>query len=138
MRTLFFIVGLSYCVCLLTSCATPKSNFAPVSASDTSNSDISIGSYDKEMVNCITRRWEDLLKKHRYNYDRQGVVVIEFREHQNGNVSNFHTKQNDVGVLLGLLCEESIQQCAPFSPWSPDMVRMIGTDYRQITFTFNY
>ena len=48
------------------------------------------------------------------------------------------TLENTVGELLGYLCQEAIEEAAPFAKWPPDMVRMIGANYREITFTFYY
>jgi hypothetical protein len=48
------------------------------------------------------------------------------------------TLENNVGEVLGYLCQESVEEAAPFAKWPPDMVRMIGQNYRDITFTFYY
>lgn len=138
MKTTFFLVGLSLCAYCLSGCVEPKPISATVSTNSTTIAPAPFLSYDKEMVNDIDSKWEQLLKKHRYGGDRHGKVVIQFREHSDGTVSNFNTKQNDVGDFLGYLCKESILERAPFSPWPPDMGRMIGKDYREITFTFSY
>jgi hypothetical protein len=45
---------------------------------------------------------------------------------------------NTVGELLGYLCQEAIEEAAPFAKWPPDMVRLFGTNSRPVTFTFDY
>jgi hypothetical protein len=45
---------------------------------------------------------------------------------------------NQAGTVPALACERAIKNCSPFAPCPPDMVRMVGEHYREITFTFNY
>jgi hypothetical protein len=45
---------------------------------------------------------------------------------------------NDTGTTLGYVCEEAVQESAPFAKWPADMKRMIGANFREITFTFYY
>jgi hypothetical protein len=44
---------------------------------------------------------------------------------------------NNVGEVLGLLCQKAVLDPAPFAAWPSDMRRMLG-DSRQIRFTFYY
>jgi hypothetical protein len=46
--------------------------------------------------------------------------------------------QNTVDLTLALLCESAIRDSAPFAAWPADMRRMIGADFREVTFTFFY
>jgi hypothetical protein len=40
--------------------------------------------------------------------------------------------------LLGHVCENAINDPAPFAKWSDEMRRLVGQNYREITFTFYY
>jgi hypothetical protein len=46
--------------------------------------------------------------------------------------------QNTVDLALGLVCQSAIKDPAPFAPWPGDMKRLVGADYREVTFTFYY
>ena len=63
---------------------------------------------------------------------------MRFKLKSDGTVIEMETLENTVGELLGYLCQEAIEEAAPFAKWPPDMVRMIGANYREVTFTFYY
>lgn len=96
------------------------------------------GDYDGAIVEAVSQRWYDLLDNHRYAQDRSGKVSLRFKLKSDGTIIEMQTLENNVGELLGYLCQEAIEEAAPFAKWPPDMVRMIGTNYREITFTFYY
>ena len=96
------------------------------------------GDYDRELIEAVQQRWDDLLDNHRYAEDRDGKVILRFKLKPDGTVIEMQTLDNNVGEVLGYLCQEAIEEAAPFAKWPPDMVRMIGTNYRDITFTFYY
>lgn len=96
------------------------------------------GEYDRAIIEAVTQRWYDLLDQHRYADDRTGKVTLRFKLLSDGTVIEMQTEDNTVGDFLGYLCQESIEQAAPFGKWPPDMVRMIGANSRDITFTFYY
>jgi hypothetical protein len=94
--------------------------------------------YDSALVDAITKRWYDNLKALNFKPDKKGAVVVRFHLHTDGTVSNVEMLGNQAGTVPALACERAIKNCSPFAPWPPDMVRMVGEDYREITFTFNY
>lgn len=96
------------------------------------------GDYDRAIIEAVTQRWYDLLDQHRYADDRTGKVTLQFKLRSDGTVIEMHTLDNTVGDLLSYLCQESIEEAAPFAKWPPDMVRMVGENYREVTFTFYY
>lgn len=139
------------CLCLLAGCVTrnaspaaPASNPVPAAAASTNTVALEIPKndpryrYDAEVVNAINQRWNDLLSKSAFRTDRTGKVVIEFRLRSNGSVGNFKIVENSAGILLGYVCKKAITDVAPFKSWPPEMVKGIGADYREITFTFYY
>jgi outer membrane biosynthesis protein TonB len=96
------------------------------------------GDYDRRIVDAIRSRWYDLLDSQQFALDRTGRATVYFRLNPDGSVTELKITVNTVGELLGYICQEAIQQAAPFGAWSTDMRRMIGTNYREITFTFYY
>ena len=94
--------------------------------------------YDNHMVNSITRRWNNLLNSKQFPYRRSGKVVVRFHLHATGAVSDVVVLHTDMDMLQGVVCEKAIQHSAPFGPWPPDMEKIVGKEYREITFTFYY
>ena len=96
------------------------------------------GEYDSAIVAAVTQHWYDLLDSSKFAMDRTGRVTLQFRLYADGRVVEMKTTENNVGPLLGYVCQEAVEQSAPFAKWPPDMVRMIGNNYRDITFSFYY
>ena len=96
------------------------------------------GDYDRAIIEAVQQRWYDLLDNHRYAQDRSGKVSLHFKLKYDGTIIEMQTVENNVGQMLGYLCQEAIEEAAPFAKWPPDMVAIIGSNYREITFTFYY
>jgi outer membrane biosynthesis protein TonB len=96
------------------------------------------GAYDSAIIEAVTQRWYDLLDSHHYADDRTGKVTLRFKLMSDGSVIEVKTLDNSVGDLLSYLCQEAIEEAAPFAKWPPDMVRKIDQNYRELTFTFYY
>jgi outer membrane biosynthesis protein TonB len=96
------------------------------------------GDYDRRIVDAIRSRWDDILYSQKFAMDRTGKVTVTFHLNPDGSVTEARIYNNTVGDLLGYVCQAAIEQAAPFGAWSPEMRRLIGTNYREITFTFYY
>ena len=102
------------------------------------------GAYDRAIVEAVQQRWYDLLDSQKFALDRTGKVTVEFHLNPDGTVTEskiVHLEGDQgtrVGELLEYVCQEAIEQAAPFGKWPPDMLRMVGANYRKITFTFYY
>jgi hypothetical protein len=95
------------------------------------------GAYDAAIIHAIQQRWYDILDESTI-LSRSGKVVIEFRIHFDGRVTDLRVIDQDVGELLSLFCRRAISDPAPFAPWPSDMRRMVGKDFRDVRFTFYY
>ena len=96
------------------------------------------GEYDSEFVDAVTYRWYSLLESQQFALDRTGKVTVQFHLNYDGTVTEMEVLQNTVGDLLGYVCQKAINDPAPFKPWPEDMRRLVGANYREITFTFYY
>ncbi len=96
------------------------------------------GNYDRAIVEAISQRWYDLLDSQKFADSRTGKVTVSFHLNADGSITELKISDNTVGDLLGYVCQEAIQQAAPFGPWPSDMRRMVGANFREITFTFYY
>lgn len=99
-----------------------------------------VGDYLQEMVAAVDSRWNDLLKDR--TVSDYGKVVLKFRLHPDGRVTDFKLMKNEVSAFAEALCERAIQDPAPYRKWPPDMLRELGDsvqgDGYEIIFTFYY
>jgi len=94
------------------------------------------GDYDREFIDAVQTRWFQLLEGR--SPEGPGKVVVSFRMHPDGRITNLSVVHNEMSDLLGLICQQAIFDPAPYRPWPEDMRRDIGKEYRDITFTFYY
>ena len=97
-----------------------------------------VGRYDAEFVDAVTTRWYSLLDSQQFALDRTGKVTLQFRLNYDGTITDMAVVQNTVGDVLGYVCQNAINDPAPYKPWPEEMRREIGKNYREITFTFYY
>jgi hypothetical protein len=96
------------------------------------------GDYDRAIVEAVTQHWYDLLDSRQFAQDRTGEVILKFKLKFDGSVEDVVVLENTVGEMLSYVCQQAIQEAAPFAQWPADMRRMIGANYREVTFTFYY
>ncbi len=95
-----------------------------------------LGDYVAELVEAVKERWFKELEE--VSATTPGRVVIQFRLHSNGRVSNAKVAESDVGELLSLICQKAIQDPSPYKPWPKELRREMNADYRDVSFTFHY
>jgi outer membrane biosynthesis protein TonB len=96
------------------------------------------GAYDGAFIAAVTQRWYDLLDSRQFSMDRSGKVTLQFHLNYDGSIADMKVLDNTVGDVLGYVCQKAVTDPAPFSPWPTEMRRLIGENYREITFTFYY
>ena len=96
------------------------------------------GNYDKQIVDAVTDRWYAMLDSGHFAQDRTGKVVVRFKLKYDGSILEMTTLENTVGISLTYVCRQAIAEAAPFSRWPDDMRRMIGANFREVSFTFYY
>lgn len=96
------------------------------------------GAYDSAIIYAVQNRWYYLLESGGFARDRSGKVLLEFKLHYDGRVTELKVIENSVDELLCLLCQKAILDPAPFERWPTDLRRLVGADFRVVTFTFYY
>lgn len=96
------------------------------------------GSYDAAVVAAVQSRWYNLLEDRKYALEKTGRVVLEFRLHYDGRITDVKPVETDVGDFWSLICQKAVEDPAPYARWSPEMRREIGRDFRDVRFTFYY
>ena len=95
------------------------------------------GAYDAEFIAAVERAWHNLIENNQIS-QRSGRVVVEFKLNADGRITNMRVDGNEVGEILGMLCQRAVQDPAPYPRWPADMRRVIGSTTRDIRFTFFY
>ncbi len=96
------------------------------------------GNYDKQIVDAVQDKWYAMLDSGHFAQDRTGKVVVRFKLKYDGTILEMSTLENTVGISLTYVCRQAIAEAAPFSKWPDDMRRMIGANFREVSFTFYY
>ena len=91
--------------------------------------------YDSKVIHAIQQHWYELLGDAAVE---SGKVVIEFRLHADGHVSNLQVIHSTAGEKFALICQKAVMESAPFASWSQDMRQAIASEYRDVRFTFYY
>jgi hypothetical protein len=97
-----------------------------------------VGAYDAAVVAAVQQRWYDLLDERKYASDGSGKVVLEFRLNYDGRISDMKTTETDVSALLTSLCQLAVLDPSPYARWPDDMRRLVGSNSREVRFTFYY
>jgi len=98
----------------------------------------SFGDYDRAIIEAVTDHWYALLDSRHFAQDRTGKVIVRFKLRYDGSISEMSTLENTVGETLNYVCQEAIEESAPFAAWPSDMRRQIADNYREISFVFYY
>lgn len=95
------------------------------------------GDYDERFIETVSHNWWNLLDSRQFSADQTGKVVLLFRLNYDGSISQMRIAQNNVGDLLGYVCEKAVLDGAPYERWTEDMRLKLG-DYADVEFTFDY
>lgn len=96
------------------------------------------GQYDYFFIQAVKERWLTLLDERNNVLEGRGHVVLHFKLHYDGRITEMNVDQSTVSDTLGIICQKAVLDPAPFDKWSKEMRLMIGKDFREITFTFYY
>jgi hypothetical protein len=96
------------------------------------------GAYDAMFIEAVQSRWFNILDERDFVGNQGGRVVVEFRLHQDGRITDLTVVEAGVTELLSWFCQRAILDPAPYLPFPSDLRRMMHNDYREIRFTFYY
>jgi len=96
------------------------------------------GQYEQQMLEAIVYQWHMLANRLTFSsQDINSVVVLSFNLDKAGNVSNVTIETSTASSMATLICKDAVQSRAPYGPWPPDMIKILG-DQQHIRFTFHY
>ena len=95
------------------------------------------GAYDAAIIAAIQNRWYMLIDGQPLTH-ASGKVVLRFHLNYDGSVTEMTVLETTVSGLLAAMCQRAVIDPAPYGVWPADMRRMIGANFRDVTFTFYY
>jgi TonB family protein len=121
---------------LMASCVSQSQN--SVSAPNSSQVHITgVSKYDYQFVNMVSSNWYQLLKDGKYNSE-VGRVIVKFRLHSDGSVSDVRVKSSDVNGQLTDLCKKAVSIGAPYPTWPDDVFTTVKASWCEVQFKFDY
>jgi outer membrane biosynthesis protein TonB len=98
----------------------------------------SFGAYDEAFIEAVQQHWYDLIDAQNWTEMHTGRVVLQFNLNYDGRITDMKVIDSDVDDLMSYLCQRAVLDPAPFAKWPSDMRRIIGSDQREVRFTFFY
>jgi outer membrane biosynthesis protein TonB len=95
------------------------------------------GDYAQRMMEAIQSSWWDIIDRMRLESAVRGTVVVRFKLHRDGSITDATILFENVPRLMALACKDAVQSPAPFDAWRADMVALFGTS-DDVTITFHY
>lgn len=95
------------------------------------------GDYAQRMLEAVQASWWRLLDRMSVPEFAAGSVVIRFRLHPDGTVTDATIVSSTVPTLAALACKDAVTLPAPFDPWRPEMAALLGGE-EWVTITFHY
>lgn len=96
------------------------------------------GTYDGAFIAAVQARWFSLIDQRRLVRSEAGKVVLDFRLHHDGRITDLQVVEATVSDTLAWMCERAILDPAPYAAFPSDLRRMLREDYRDVRFTFYY
>jgi TonB family protein len=95
------------------------------------------GDYAQRFLEAVQSSWWLLLSRSNAQDFSAGTVVIRFRLHPDGTVTDATIVSSSVSTLAALACQDAITLPAPYDAWRPEMLALLG-DAEWVTLTFIY
>ena len=147
LRPITFMAAIA---CALALCAGCESiDIPPVSRDDAagqrgpgfeSSGNSTIDAYDLIVYDRIERKWNDLLDAlSSLSQDYvSGKVKVTLRIHPTGRITDIKIVERTVSYRQTVACAQSMKNARDIPPWPPEVRKLIGRDYQDLTVTFYY
>ena len=95
------------------------------------------GDYTQRMLEAIQSTWWSILERSRFEGVTRGSVIVRFRLHRDGTVTDAQILGSEVTRVMSLACKDAVMAPAPYDIWRADMVAMYG-ESDTVTINFIY
>ena len=95
------------------------------------------GDYTQRMMEAIQSSWWSIIERSRFEGLSRGNVIVRFRLHRDGTVTDAQVLGTEVTRVMTLACKDAVMAPAPYDIWRADMVAMYG-ESDTVTINFLY
>jgi outer membrane biosynthesis protein TonB len=95
------------------------------------------GDYTQRMMEAIQSSWWSIIERSRFESVTRGNVIVRFRLHRDGTVTDARVLSTEVTRVMTLACKDAVMAPAPYDIWRADMVAMFG-ESDTVTINFLY
>ena len=95
------------------------------------------GDYTQRMMEAIQSSWWSIIERSRFESVSRGNVIVRFRLHRDGTVTDAKVLGTEVTRVMTLACKDAVMAPAPYDIWRADMVAMYG-ESDTVTINFIY
>ena len=95
------------------------------------------GDYTQRMMEAIQSSWWSIIERSRFEGVSRGNVIVRFRLHRDGTVTDTEVLGTEVTRVMTLACKDAVMAPAPYDIWRADMVAMYG-ESDTVTINFIY
>ena len=95
------------------------------------------GDYTQRMMEAIQSSWWSIIERSRFEGVTRGNVIVRFRLHRDGTVTDAQVLGSEVTRVMTLACKDAVMAPAPYDIWRADMVAMYG-ESDTVTINFIY
>ena len=95
------------------------------------------GDYTQRMLEAIQSSWWSIIERSRFEGVSRGRVIVSFRLHRDGTVTDAQVLGTEVTRVMTLACKDAVMAPAPYDIWRADMVAMYG-ESDTVTINFIY
>lgn len=95
------------------------------------------GDYTQRMLEAIQSSWWSIIERSRFEGLSRGNVIVRFRLHRDGTVTDAQVLGTEVTRVMTLACKDAVMAPAPYDIWRADMVAMYG-ESDTVTINFLY
>ena len=95
------------------------------------------GDYTQRMLEAIQSSWWSIIERSRFESVTRGNVIVRFRLHRDGTVTDARVLSTEVTRVMTLACKDAVMAPAPYDIWRADMVAMFG-ESDTVTINFIY
>ena len=95
------------------------------------------GDYTQRMMEAIQSSWWSIIERSRFEGVSRGNVIVRFRLHRDGTVTDAQVVGPEVTRVMTLACKDAVMAPAPYDIWRADMVAMYG-ESDTVTINFIY
>jgi hypothetical protein len=93
--------------------------------------------YDQTLISQIENKWSEHVENAHVTFNHGMIVILKFHLNSDGTINDINVIKSTADESLISMCKKVLTEISPYKPWPVDMKKMVGRDYREMTFAFH-